>query len=133
MNNGMKARTRVRSIAATLELVSMTTKYVTEAATITPVVTWDRFDSLTNPVVNDTTITTTAAAITPIANRAARQRIWHRAAMGAQAAPERDVLHQSQRHADRRSAEAVVESGVGLQQAGDQRADEGTESDAEIE
>src|SRR5882762_11895467 len=66
MNNGMKARTRVRSIAATLELVSMTTKYVTEAATITPVVTWDRFDSLTNPVVNDTTITTTATTITPI-------------------------------------------------------------------
>ena len=67
MNNGMKARTRVRSIAATLELVSMTTKYVTEAATITPVVTWDRFDSLTNPVANDPTITTTATTITPIA------------------------------------------------------------------
>ena len=39
MNIGMKARTRVRSIGITFALVSITTKYVTEAATITPVVT----------------------------------------------------------------------------------------------
>jgi len=56
MNNGMKARTRVRSIAATFELVSITTKYATDAATMTPVVTCERLDSLTNPVRNATTI-----------------------------------------------------------------------------
>jgi len=44
------ARTRVRSTAATFELVSMTTKYATDATMITPVVTCDRLSSLTMPV-----------------------------------------------------------------------------------
>jgi hypothetical protein len=66
MNNGMKARTRVRSIAATFELVSITTKYATDAATMTPVVTCDRFDSLTKPVTKATAIITTMAAPIPI-------------------------------------------------------------------
>ena len=58
--------------------------------------------------------------------------VWHSAAVRAQVSPERDVLGKTQCHADCRGTEAIVESGVSLQQAGDQWADEGAEVDAEI-
>src|SRR5262249_35517028 len=67
-------RFRRRSSALTFELVSITTKYATAATMITPVVTCDRLDSLTNqPGREDHTIAATTAtaipAIQPIALR----------------------------------------------------------------
>jgi hypothetical protein len=53
--------------------------------------------------------------------------------MRTQIASERHVLGEAQRHADHSGTEAVVESGAGLQQTGDQRPDEGADTDPEIE
>ena len=55
------------------------------------------------------------------------------AAVLAEVAPEHHVLRQAQRHPDGGRAEAPVEADAGLQQAGDQRADERAQVDAEIE
>jgi hypothetical protein len=50
-----------------------------------------------------------------------------------QIAPEDDVLRQSERHADGGRTETVVEPEPGLEQAGDQWTDEGTQVDPEVE
>ncbi len=42
--------------------------------------------------------------------------------MAAEIAPEHHVLGQAQRHTDGRGTEPVVETQLGLQEAGDQRA-----------
>ena len=47
--------------------------------------------------------------------------------------PEEHVLREAERHPDRRRPEPPVEADPGLKQAGDQRADERTEVDAQIE
>ena len=66
-------------------------------------------------------------------DRTARQRVRHRAAVGPQVAPEHHILREPQRHADRRRAETVVESDACLQQARDQRPDEGAKVDTKVE
>lgn len=66
-------------------------------------------------------------------NSTARQWVRNDAAMCTQVAPESDILHETQRDADRGGAEAVMESHLGLQNAGDQRTYEGAEGDAEVE
>lgn len=59
------ARTRDRSIGATRELVSIAAKYAADATAMIPVVTWERFDSLTTPVSSTAATTTTPATATP--------------------------------------------------------------------
>jgi hypothetical protein len=134
MNIGMKARTRLRSIAVTFALASITTKYATEAAMMTPVVTCDRLDSLTNPVTKATTMTATTTTTNPATHPIALCGNWLGTVRPCAPRFRRnaDVLGKTQCHADCRGTEAEVESGVSLQQAGDQWADEGTEVDAEI-
>ena len=66
------------------------------------------------------------------ANSAVRQWVRQCPARRTQVAPERDVLGEAQCHADRSGTESVVKPGAGLQQAGDQWADEGNEIDTEI-
>ena len=102
---------------------------------MTPVVTCDRLASVTSSGRerhrDHAPATTTTPTVQPIALRGngfGTSRPWV-----AEIAPEHHVLGQAERHADRRGAEAVVEPDAGLQQAGDQRADEGAEVDAEIE
>jgi len=65
-NNGMKARTRDRSTGATRELVSIVVKYAADATAMTPVVTCDRFDSLTTPLSSAAAITAPPATTMPI-------------------------------------------------------------------
>ena len=81
-----------------------------------------------------TNYATDATMMTPRcpADSTARQWVRHRAAIRIQVAVGRDVLGEAQCHADRGGTESVVEPGLGLQQPGDQRSDEGTEIDTEV-
>jgi hypothetical protein len=62
----------------------------------------------------------------------ARQRVGHVAADVAEVAPADRVLGEAQRHADGGRGEAVVEAGLLLQQAGEQRPEQGADVDAEV-
>src|SRR3954471_19095653 len=135
MNNGMNARTRVRSIATTFEFVSITTKYAADATTMTPVVTCERFDSLTKPLTKAAAMITTITTATPGAQPIALRGKGFGTLRPCVPRFRRNAtyLRQPKRHADCGCPEAVVEPGPGLQQAGDQGTDEGAEIDAEVE
>jgi hypothetical protein len=66
-------------------------------------------------------------------NAIVRQRIRYLAATRAEISPKHHVLAEVECHADGGRTEPVAEAGVGLQQSGDQRAEEPTQVDAKVE